>query len=61
MGFIRTVILMGLGYLVMKTMKRAIDSLEAQKVKVKATADQAQTRMPKLKLDPVTGVYRPEA
>ena len=61
MGFIRTVILMGLGYLVMKTMKRAIDSLEAQKVKVKATADQAQARMPKLKLDPVTGVYRPEA
>jgi prefoldin subunit 5 len=61
MGFIRTVILMGLGYLVMKTMKRAIESLEAQKVKVKATADQAQARMPKLKLDPVTGVYRPEA
>jgi len=61
MGFIRTVILMGLGYLVMKTMKRAIESLEAQKVKVKATAEQAQARMPKLKLDPVTGVYRPEA
>ena len=61
MGFIRTVILMGLGYLAMKTMKRAIQNLEAQKVKVKATAEQAQARMPKLKLDPVTGVYRPEA
>lgn len=61
MGFIRTVILMGLGYLAMKTMKRAIQNLEAQKVKVNAKSDQAQVQMPKLKLDPVTGVYRPEA
>jgi prefoldin subunit 5 len=61
MGFIRTVIVMGLGYLVMKTMKRAIENLEAQKVKVKSAAEQAQVQMPKLKLDPVTGVYRPEA
>ena len=61
MGFIRTVILMGLGYLAMKTMKRAIQNLEAQKVKVNAKSDQTQVQMPKLKLDPVTGVYRPEA
>ena len=61
MGFIRTFILMGLGYLAMKTMKRAIENLEAQKAKVKAKSDQAQVQMPKLKLDPVTGVYRPEA
>ena len=61
MGFIRTVILMGLGYLAVKTMKRAIENLEAQKLKVNAKSDQAQTQMPKLKLDPLTGVYRPEA
>jgi len=61
MGIVRTVILMGLSYLALKTMKRAIETMEAQRVKVKTKADDVASKMPKLKLDPVTGVYRPEA
>ena len=31
------------------------------KVKVKAKAEEATAKMPRLKLDPITGVYTPEA
>ena len=61
MGIIRTVILMGLSYLAVKAMKRAVETMEAQRVKVRTKADDVAAKMPKLKLDPVTGVYRPEA
>lgn len=61
MGFVRNALLMALGYLVVKTLKRAMENIEAQKVKIKAKADEAQTKMPTLKFDPVSGVYRPEA
>jgi hypothetical protein len=60
MGFIRTAVMMGLGYLALKTMQRAIANMEASRVKVKAKTDDMAAKMPKLKLDPVTGVYRPE-
>jgi len=61
MGFLRNLALLAVGYLAMKTLKRAIQNVEAQKVKVKAKADDMAANMPKLKLDPATGVYRPEA
>ncbi len=61
MGFIRNALLMALGYLAVKTLKRAMENIEAQKVKIKAKADEAQAKMPNLKFDPVSGVYRPEA
>ncbi len=61
MGFIRNALLMALGYLAVKTLKRAMENIEAQKVKIKAKAGEAQKSMPNLKFDPVTGVYRPEA
>ncbi len=60
MGFLRNMALLAVGYLAMKTVKRAIESAEAQRVKVKAKADDMAAKMPKLKLDPTTGVYRPE-
>jgi L-2-hydroxyglutarate oxidase LhgO len=60
MGFIRNALLMAVGFLAIKTLKRAMENIEAQKVKIKAKADEAQTKMPNLKFDPVTGVYRPE-
>ncbi|MDE2384523.1 MAG: hypothetical protein KGO53_07885 [Alphaproteobacteria bacterium] len=61
MSFLRNVVMLGLGLLVVKTVQRAIENAEAQRVKVKAKADDVAAKMPKLKLDPVTGVYRPEA
>jgi len=61
MGIIRNALLMFLGFLAVKTLKRAMENIEAQKVKIKAKAEEAQTRVPNLKFDPVTGVYRPEA
>ncbi len=61
MGFVRNALLMALGYLAVKTLKRAMENIEAQKVKIKAKADEAQTKMPNLKFDPDSGVYRPEA
>ena len=61
MGLLRNIMMLAVGYLAVKTLKRAIENVEAQKVKVKAKADQYAQQMPKLKLDPVTGVYKPEA
>ncbi len=60
MGLLRNMLMMAVGYLALKTLKRAIENVEAQKVKVKAKADHFAAQMPKLKLDPVTGVYKPE-
>lgn len=62
MGFLRTVALMILGWIALRTMKRALENLEAQKVKAKVRQPQPQSKdMPRLRLDPVTGVYVPEA
>ena len=60
MGLLRNVLMLAVGYLAVKTLKRAIENIEAQKVKVKAKADDFAAQMPKLKLDPITGVYKPE-
>ena len=60
MGLLRNMLLMAVGYLALKTLKRAIENVEAQKIKVKAKADNFAAQMPKLKLDPITGVYKPE-
>ncbi len=61
MGFIRNILMLSIGYLAIKTLKRAIENAEAQRVKVKAKAEEAVAKMPRLKLDPITGVYKPEA
>ena len=60
MGLLRNLMMLAVGYLAVKTLKRAIENMEAQKVKVKAKADNFAQQMPKLKLDPITGVYTPE-
>ena len=61
MGLLRNLLVLAVGYLAVKTLKRTIENMEAQKVKVKAKADNFAQQMPKLKLDPITGVYKPEA
>jgi hypothetical protein len=61
MGFIRNIVALGLGYLAIKTVQRMLANAEAQQQKVKAKADNTTSRIPTLKLDPVTGVYKPEA
>ena len=62
MGFIRNLIVLGLGLLAFKAIKRAMADLEAaqEKARVKAQAPEDRA-MKTLKLDPVTGVYTPEA
>ena len=60
MGLIRNVIVLGLGYLAMKTVQRLLANAQAQQEKVKTKVNDAAGRIPTLKLDPVTGVYRPE-
>jgi hypothetical protein len=61
MGFFRTAALMIVGWVAIKMMKRAIENLEAQQVKAKAKPEKHVKDMPRLKLDPITGVYVPEA
>lgn len=61
MGFFRTVALMIIGWIAIKAMKRAIENLEAQQVKAKVSPEKQVKDMPRLKLDPITGVYVPEA
>jgi hypothetical protein len=61
MGFLRTAALMIVGWVAIKTMKRAIENLEAQQVKAKVNPEKQVKDMPRLKLDPITGVYVPEA
>ena len=63
MGFIRNIVVMALGVLAFKMIKRAMVDLEQaqEKSRVKAKAPEADLSMKKLKLDPVTGIYTPEA
>jgi hypothetical protein len=62
MGLIRNVVIIGLGFLVVKMAQRMLANAQAQQEKVKARVNDSVLRnIPKLKLDPITGVYRPEA
>lgn len=57
---LRSLMMLVLGLLVAHMAKRFLQNIEAQKARVKAKADEA-LKGTRLKLDPVTGVYRPEA
>ena len=61
MGFIRNIVAIGLGYLAVRTVQKMLANAQAQQEKVKAKVNDAQSRIPTLKMDPVTGIYRPEA
>ena len=61
MGFIRTTALMIIGYIAMKALQRAMKNIEASRVKVKVNDPNTQQKMKRLRLDPVTGAYVPEA
>jgi hypothetical protein len=63
MGFIRNMVVLALGVLAFKMVKRAMTDLEAaqEKARVKAKAPNSDAAMKTLKLDPITGVYTPEA
>jgi hypothetical protein len=61
MGFFRTAALMVISYIAMKTIKRAMQNIEAQQVKAKVNQPKPQEKMQRLKLDPITGAYIPEA
>jgi hypothetical protein len=61
MGFLRTAALMIVGWIALKTMKRALEIFEAQQVKAKVNPEKSVKDLPRLKLDPITGVYVPEA
>ena len=60
MGLIRNIVVMGLGFLVVKMAQRMLANAQAQQEKVKAKVNDAAGRIPTLKLDPITGIYRPE-
>jgi membrane protein implicated in regulation of membrane protease activity len=57
---LRSLMMLVLGLIVAQMAKRFLQNVEAQKARVKAKADQA-LKGTRLKLDPVTGVYKPEA
>ncbi len=61
MGFLRTAAMMILGYIAVKTMQRAMRNIEAVQVKAKVTEPAPAEKMQRLRLDPVTGAYVPEA
>ena len=61
MIILRNIIMFGLCYLAFKAVQRTLQKLEAQRVKVKTRAGEHMARMPRLRLDPVTGAYKPEA
>lgn len=63
MGLIRNMVILALGVMAFRVIKRAMAELEAaqQQAKVKAKAPTQEPGMTKLKLDPITGVYTPEA
>lgn len=61
MGFIRTTAMMILGYIALKTMQRAMKNIEAAQVKAKVAEPAPQEKMQRLRLDPATGAYVPEA
>ena len=60
MIILRNIIMFGLCILAFKAVKRALETLEAQRVKVKTKAEEHISKMPRLKLDPLTGAYKPE-
>jgi hypothetical protein len=62
MGFFKTAALMIVGYIAMKTIKRAMKNIEDQQVKARVNEQKsAQGEIKRLKLDPITGAYVPEA
>jgi hypothetical protein len=62
MSFFRNIALMIVGVIAVKTLKRAMKNIEAQQVKAKVSEQkQAQGQMKRLRLDPITGAYVPEA
>jgi hypothetical protein len=62
MGFFRTIALMVVGLIAVKTLKRAMQNVEAQQAKAKMREpQQPQAEMKRLRLDPITGVYVPDA
>lgn len=60
MGFLRSIVMLVVGVVAIRTLKRAMANLEAQQAKAKVKQPQANQDMPRLKLDPITGVYVPE-
>ena len=61
MGFFKTVAMMVVGYIALKTLKRAMKNVEAQQANAKVQDPKDMGPMKRLKLDPVTGAYVPEA
>jgi len=61
MSFIRNIVAMSLGYLAIRTVQKMLANAQAQQERVKAKAQNTAGRIPTLKMDPITGVYRPEA
>lgn len=63
MGFIRNLVVLAMGVLAFKMVKRAMIDLEAaqEKARVKAKTPTADQSMKTLKPDPITGIYTPEA
>ena len=53
--------MMVVGYIALKTLKRAMKNVEAQQAKAKVQEPRGEVPMKRLKLDPVTGAYVPEA
>ena len=61
MGLIRNIVVIGLGFLIVKAAQRLLANAQAHQEKVKAKVNDSVLRnIPKLKLDPITGIYRPE-
>jgi hypothetical protein len=61
MAFFRNVAVMIVGYIAIKTLQRAVKNLEAQQVKAKVKEPQSKGEVKRLRLDPITGHYVPEA
>jgi hypothetical protein len=61
MGFFRTAAIMIVGMIAMKMLKRAFKNIEAAQVKATVDEKKPQGEMKSLRLDPITGVYVPDA
>ena len=61
MGFFRTVAMMVLGYIAIRTLKRAMNNLNSEAAKAKVREPNNPEGMKRLRQDPVTGDYIPEA
>ncbi len=57
---LRSLMILVVGILFAQLAKRLLQNIEAQKTRVKAKADEA-IKGTRLKFDPITGVYKPEA